>query len=297
MLPFKQLTYDDIPTIEKYISYQDYRTSEYTIAGIYMWRRYFDMAWCVVNDMLFIRMTFQSETPYFCVPVGPGDLRSALGELRNCCREQRQDLYLATVPDGARSLIEEEFGNPMSVESTRDWYDYLYLTEELANLTGKKFKTQRNHINKFKRSYTDYRFVRINAENIDQVRDFYKEYAPDNTPKGELPESESQAVSEFINEYYDRFNSIGYFLEIHGEVAGFAFGEIVNDTLFVHIEKASLNWHGSYQMLVNGFALELPSEIKYINREEDVGIEGLRQSKLSYNPVELLAKHTIRVKL
>jgi hypothetical protein len=240
-----------------------------------MWRRYFDMAWCVVNDMLFIRMTFQSETPYFCVPVGPGDLRSALGELRNCCREQRQDLCLATVPDGARALIEEE----------------------LANLTGKKFKTQRNHINKFKRSYTDYRFVRINAENIDQVRDFYKEYAPDNTPKGELPESESQAVSEFINEYYDRFNSIGYFLEIHGEVAGFAFGEIVNDTLFVHIEKASLNWHGSYQMLVNGFALELPSEIKYINREEDVGIEGLRQSKLSYNPIELLAKHTIRVKL
>lgn len=297
MLPFKNITLEDIPTIEKYLSYQDYRTSEYTIAGIFMWRSFYDMAYCIVEDMLFIKMTFKSETPYFCMPVGPGNLHSALVELRNCCQEQKHALHFAAVPEKAKLILEEEFGMPVSVEATRDWYDYIYLREDLAELKGKKFKTPRNHINKFKRTYTDYALKKIDEGNIDRVREFYAEYAPENTPEGEFPEAESAAVTEFLHKYYNKFSSIGYMLEIHGNVAGFAFGEIINDTLFVHIEKASLNWHGSYQMLVNGFAQRVPETIKYINREEDVGIEGLRQSKLSYNPIELLAKYTIKVKL
>lgn len=297
MLPFRKITINDIPTIEKYLSYQDYRTSEYTIAGIYMWRNFYDMYYCIVDEMLFIKMTFRSETPFFCIPVGPGDLRKALSELRDCCKEQRHDLYFAAVPEQAKAILEEEFGSPISLEATRDWYDYLYLRDDLAELKGKKFKAPRNHINKFKRMYTDYSLAKIDDSNIERVRGFYAEYAPENTPEGEFPEAESEAVTEFLNTYYDKFSSIGYMLEVHGNIVGFAFGEIINDTLFVHIEKASLDWHGSYQMLVNGFAQEAPDTVIYINREEDVGIEGLRQSKLSYNPIELLAKYTIRVKL
>lgn len=297
MLPFKTVTYDDIPVIEKYLPYQDYRTSEYTIAGIFMWRKYFNISYCVVDEMLLIRMIYKSDTPFFCIPVGPGSLKNALSSLRDCCKEQQHELIFAAVPSGAVAALADAFGAPVSIDDNRNWFDYLYLAEELAELKGKKFKTPRNHINKFKRSYPDYSFQKITMENISRVQDFYKAYAPDNTPDGNLPESESAAVSELINEYYSLFDSIGYYLEIQGKIAGFVVGEIINDTLFVHIEKASLAWHGTYQMLVNGFALMMPDHIMYINREEDVGIEGLRKSKLSYNPIELLTKSTVKVKI
>lgn len=297
MLPFKAITFDDSSTIEPFLSHQNYRTSDYTVAGIFMWHRFFNMSFCIVDEMLLIKMQYKSETPYFCIPVGPGSLDDALEALRNCCKEERHDLVFAAVPQAALSSLHKIFGEPLLVEENRDWFDYLYLADELRNLAGKKFRTPRNHINRFKRSYPDYRFVRITMENISLVRHFYSEYAPANTPEGEFPEAESAAVAELLDEYFDRFEAIGYYLEIKGQIAGFAIGEIINDTFFVHIEKASLLWHGSYQMLVNGVALLTPENIQYINREEDVGIEGLRKSKLSYNPTELLAKYTVRVSI
>lgn len=297
MLSFKLVTYQDITIIEKYLSYQDYRTSEYTIAGIFMWRKYYQISYCIIEDMLIIKMIYKSDNPFFCIPVGPGKLENALQALRDYCKKQNYDLVFATVPVKAIKTLESFFGILVSVEENRDWFDYLYLTEDLAKFKGKKFKTPRNHINKFKRSYHDYSFKEINIDNIGLVQEFYRMYAPDNTPEGELSEAESAAVFELIHEYFHLFDAIGYYLEIHGQVAGFAIGEIVNDTLFVHIEKASLKWHGTYQMLVNGFAKRIPKHIRYINREEDVGIEGLRKSKLSYNPIELLSKSTVKIKI
>lgn len=297
MLTFKPVTYEDIPIIEKYLPFQNYRTSEYTIAGIFMWRKYYQISYCVTEEMLIIKMIYKSDNPFFCVPVGPGSLAKALLALRDCCEEQKFELVFAVVPAGAMEALESAFGAPVFVEENRNWFDYLYLTEDLAMLKGKKFKTPRNHINKFMRSYQNYSFQEITAENIGKVQDFYAEYAPENTPEGDLPESESAAVAELINEYFSLFNAIGFYLEIQEQVAGFAIGEIINDTLFVHIEKASLKWHGTYQMLVNGFAKRVPAHVKFINREEDVGIDGLRKSKLSYNPIELLSKSTVKVKI
>lgn len=297
MLPFKPVTFEDIPEIEKYLPYQNYRTSEYTVAGIFMWRNFYQISYCIVEEMLIIKMMYKSENPFFCIPVGPGSLPKALEALRSCCKDQKYELVFAAVPDGAIPALESAFGKPVSIEENRNWFDYLYLTEDLASLQGKKFKAPRNHINKFKRSYHSYDLHRITADNIGLVKDFYADYAPDNTPEGALSESESEAVMELLNEYFHLFGAIGYYLEVQGQVAGFAIGEIVNDTLFVHIEKASLKWHGTYQMLVNGFARKVPDNIKFINREEDVGIEGLRKSKLSYNPIELLSKSTVKVKI
>ena len=102
-----------------------------------------------------------------------------------------------------------------------------------------------------------------------------------------------------VLENHKKYNMLGGYLEVDGKTIGYSFGEIIGDTLFVHIEKADVSYHGAYQMLTNSFLREFAAgdSVKYVNREEDCGDEGLRKSKLSYHPVELIEKTTVKVNL
>lgn len=96
----------------------------------------------------------------------------------------------------------------------------------------------------------------------------------------------------------NKFELPGAFIEVDGNIVAMSVGEVVNDTLYCHIEKANRDYHGAYQMIVREFAshiLEKYPDVKYINREEDVGDEGLRKSKLSYHPIDLLDKYCVLV--
>ena len=100
-------------------------------------------------------------------------------------------------------------------------------------------------------------------------------------------------------ENYKKYNMLGGVLRVNGKIIGYSIGEIIGDTLFDHIEKADISYHGAYQMLTNSFLKEFAADesVKYVNREEDCGDEGLRKSKLSYHPVELIEKNTIIIAL
>ncbi len=135
--------------------------------------------------------------------------------------------------------------------------------------------------------------MEIDETNRNEVRDFFldfsKKYAKD---YGTFKEERSKILEVFDN--FDTYGLLGGALKVENDIVGFSLGEIVGDTLFVHIEKADRNFTGSYQMLVNQFAKAYAGEsVAYINREEDDGDEGLRTSKLSYHPVRLLEKYTV----
>ena len=165
----------------------------------------------------------------------------------------------------------------------------------MLNLSGRKYGTPRNHINKFKKLYTDWSFEPISADNIPELIEFTKNFTF-GADKDESAMLELQMCMEVL-EKYDSYAMLGGALRVGGKIIAYSIGEIVGDTIFSHIEKADISYAGAYQMLTNQF-LRMYAEgddIKYVNREEDCGDEGLRKSKLSYHPVELIEKNTVYI--
>lgn len=164
------------------------------------------------------------------------------------------------------------------------------------NLIGRKYATPRNHINKFKKLYSDWTFSKITENDIPELIEFTKNFTF-NAQKDESANLELKMCIEVLNNY-DAYGMVGGVLRVNSKVIAYSIGEIIGDTLFCHVEKADISYGGAYQMLTNQFLRMYADNdcIKYVNREEDCGDEGLRKSKLSYNPVELIEKNTVFIK-
>jgi hypothetical protein len=294
MLTFEPINAENILQTAEYFKYKISRTSDYTIGAMYMWRDFYDTTFTIYDDMLLYKVKFYNRTSFTC-PVGSGSLDKAILALREYCRENNLPLWFCTLPEESLPVLINQYGGSIPGAPSQDWADYLYLAEDLANMAGRRYSGQRNHINKFKKLYPDYSYQRITPDNLPRIMDFMHDYEKNHAKEASLAQEEFNRALELMP-YLDKFKLPGGFIEVNGEIVAIAIGEIINDTMYCHIEKANRDYEGSYQMIVKEFSSDmLASGIKYINREEDVGDEGLRTSKLSYHPVQLLNKYCVLV--
>ena len=178
------------------------------------------------------------------------------------------------------------------ITETRDYFDYLYTSESLANLAGRKLASKRNHISYFEKTF-DWKYEPITPENISQCAILNEHWGRLNREKNpeEIGE-ENEAIKIALDNYFD-LGFEGGILTIQGEAVAFTFGERLNDNTFcTHVEKAYGNIRGAYQMINREFARQLQDRYEFINREEDTGSEGLRKAKLSYHPHRLIIKYS-----
>ena len=164
---------------------------------------------------------------------------------------------------------------------------------DLSTFKGKKFNGQRNHINKFKSLHPDYSFVEITKDNLNDIKEFFKKFTDLREMNGTETE-ESQKVLEVLDNF-EIYKLTGYALKVGENIVAFSMGEVIGDVLFVHIEKADISYRGAYQMTVKEFASRFENMATLINREDDSGDMGLRTSKLSYQPCEILDKYTVEI--
>jgi len=292
MLAFEPITADNILKSAEYFKYKVSRTSDYTIGAMYMWRDFYQTEFTIFDDMILYKVKFLDRIS-FTFPVGGGSLIKAMDALKEYCNMNNLPLWFCTVPEEAISILVNQFGGTIPGKPSRDWADYLYLAEDLANMAGRKYSGQRNHINKFKKLYPDYKYQRITSDNLPKIEAFLRDYQLNHGKDASLAQEELNRTLELL-QYLDAFHLPGAFIEVDGIIVALTIGEIVNDTLHCHIEKAVRDYPGAYQMIVKEFASDmLQCGVQYINREEDVGDEGLRTSKLSYHPVQLLDKYCI----
>lgn len=292
-LRFQKLELEHIPLIQPYFLRQERRMCDCTIGSTLMWRDYFDNCFAIVDDTLIFRSRYLDGKYAFTMPIGKEpDKLLALAE--EYCREQGIGLEFCTVAPADLERLRERWPD-LTVEDNRDWYDYLYESRDMVEFAGKKFAAQRNHIRRFERDCPDWSFERITESALDEVRAFYRKFIQERDKESETAQAEVGKVFEVLD-HYGQYGFLGGILRANGEIVGISMGEIVRDVLFVHIEKADTRYSGVYQKLVNCFAREfVTDEVRFINREEDVGDPGLRKSKLSYRPVKLLEKYTVRV--
>ena len=294
-LTFKPITLDSLPEIAPFLIRQGYRTCDFSVGGIYMWVDYFGYEYAVCRDTLFIKGSEEDhlQNTAFAVPVGNLDWPDSLSLLARYCREQGLPLILSAVPEPAAQAIAELYGCPIT--ELPDWGDYLYRATDLATLVGHRFNKKRNRVNKFKSTYPDFQYEAITPQNLPELIAFFDRYMQEYHKDSELFAYEESMVARVLREY-DRLPFDGGVLRVGGEIAAFSVGEVVGDTLVVHIEKARKEVVGAYEAINLFYSAQMAEahpEVQYINREDDAGDPGLREAKLSYNPETILKKYNI----
>ena len=292
MINFKKIELTDIPILKAYFSAYPSRQCDRSAGATAMWRDYFENCFAVIDGTIIFSSNFKDEV-CFSFPIGK-NVSNALDKLEEHCNELGIPLVFCTVNKAELPVLEKHFGK-ITADADRDWFDYLYEKDAMLNLSGRKYGTPRNHINKFKKLYTDWSFEPISGDNSPELIEFTKNFTF-GADKDESAMLELQMCMEVL-EKYDSYAMLGGALRVGGKIIAYSIGEIVGDTIFSHIEKADISYAGAYQMLTNQF-LRMYAEgddIKYVNREEDCGDEGLRKSKLSYHPVELIEKNTVYI--
>ena len=297
MLEFKKLTLEDIEKTKDYFLFSMNKTCDNTVGGTFMWRDYFNAEYAIFNDTLFfkVRIKYHGGMTAFTLPLGK-DIGGCIKEIEKYCSETRIPLIFCTVTKEEVQQIKKvyRYRNVMLYQET-NWSDYLYNASDLVTLAGRKYSGQRNHINRFHKTYNSFSFEVISQSNLQEVRDFYTGFCS-KTDKNSDIFAEEQAKTFEVLDNYDIYGLFGGFLRVEGAIAAFSIGELCNDVLHVHIEKADISYHGIYPMINKEFAKYFASEnINFINREEDVGDEGLRKSKESYHPCEIIDKFIVEV--
>ena len=294
MLEFRPLTPADVDTVRPMLGSNPNRLCDLTVGGIFIWRDYYKTEYAVHEGVLYFKVDYPGFGTAFAMPRG-GDGKREYGQVQEYC--ERRDIPVIFYPMPKQEL--EGLTNLFPCASVlwdRDTFDYLYEAEALKYFKGKKLSGQRNHVNRFARTYGDeWSFAPLTAEDAADVEAFLTRYA-DATQKESTTFEEDLAKTREVLHTFAHYGMVGGVLRVRGAVVGFSIGEVVGDTLFIHIEKADRACEGGYQMLVSQFAQRYAVDgVDYINREDDTGDPGLRTSKLSYKPVALLEKYAVVV--
>lgn len=287
---------EDRALINDYLKYADTRSCEMTFANTYLWSRHYDVGFAIVEDMLVFGHTAGDVS--FTVPVGPGGeerLKQALDTLMRYCEEQEVPFQLHNVTKEDFDRLEALYPGQFFISYEREYADYVYETEKLAKLSGKKYHSKKNHANKFKALYPDWSYEPISKDNVEECFQMALRWRELNGCEEDEEKHAEICVTLNYLRLFEELNMRGGALRVNGEIVAFTVGEPVGkDTLVVHIEKAFADIQGAYTMINQQFAEHEGAGFTYLNREEDMGEEGLRQAKMSYKPVFLVEKGVVR---
>ena len=294
-LSFRRLKLSDLEELRPFFFANKRRICDSTIGNTFMWRDLITTEFAIEDDVLYLRAELMPGRHIFAPPRSThSPAECFIDRLLEHCHENGEILRFFPASGVFHEELKSRFPE-LHEWSDAAWSDYLYNAEDLVTLAGRRFSGQRNHINKFKRLYENWRFEKITAENLPPVREFLVRYMQNNV-KEAMWYTEGNVKALEVLDNYELYRQLGGVLFVGDEVAGFALGEAVGDTLFVHTEKALMEYQGAYPMIVNQFsAMYATGDVQYINREEDDGDEGLKTSKLSYHPCMLLEKYHVEI--
>ena len=296
-LQFKRIEHGDMPLIWEFLEREKGRTTDFSYAGLFMWVDLFKYEYAIYRDTLFIKGVVENDRakPAFSLPIGGMQLSESIEVLKAYCQSEGLPMELSAVPEYAVAELQDI--GARYIELLEDWSDYLYDAGMLAMLTGKKMSKKRNHVNNFMQHHPEWSFEPLTASNADEAlafMDIYEREA-DETFMAREESRLSRLMIRMLAEG-DGVMHGGVLYDKPGSICAITIGDTKGDTLYVHIEKGTKAINGSYETINKEFAahvLQEHPEIKYINREDDSGDEGLRKAKESYHPIALLRKYNV----
>lgn len=274
---------------------QNQENSTYNFTNMFMWSGENDITYDVVEGCLVLFFQTGRQPVSASFPVGRGDKRAAVRCVSDYISEQGLRPVFRNLSDSMAAELQMLYPESFEYVEDRAAADYIYLAEDLINLSGKKLHAKRNHYNYFKNHYL-YTYKRLTREDMPSCMSLFKEWAQEKGEDERWLGSSAEATERLLTNF-EQLPVRGGGIYIDGELTAFSIGEPVSeDTVLVHLEFAT-ELRGAFNAINREFCADSWADFTYVNREEDMGLPGLRQAKLAYRPVRLLKKfNAVQVK-
>lgn len=288
---FKRPELEDKELISSYFRKYPSRSCERTFVNVFLWSRHYNVTFAIVENVLVFKEEDEDSLAY-AYPAGePEDVKKALEALMEYSAEKGFPFSLYNVTEEHFAQLSAWYPDEFQIEYNRDYADYVYESEKLMTLSGKKLHSKRNHINKFKIVNENWNYEPLTDENVEECFQMALKWRNENGCDADTEKNAEMCVTLNSLRLFKELEEKGGILRVNGEIVAFTLGEPVSeDTFVVHIEKAFAEVDGAYTMINQQFVEHECKDYKYVNREEDTGAEGLRKAKLSYKPVFLVEK-------
>lgn len=289
---FKRAELEDRDLIAHYFYHHASRSCERTFVNVYLWSRQYPVKWAVIEGALVFKSEDDSHVSY-AFPAGDEEsVKKALVEMKAYSEGKGYPFSMYNVTPADYEKLEQWYPGRFQIEYDRDEADYIYESEKLATLSGKKLHGKKNHVNKFRSVYEGrWSYESMKKENIEECFQMALEWRSQNGCNEDEKKNAEMCVCLNALRLFEELELKGGMLRVDGGIVAFTMGEPVSpDTFVVHIEKAYTDVPGAYNMINQQFVEHECMDYMYINREDDAGSEGLRKAKLSYRPVFLVEK-------
>lgn len=298
MIELHPVTLEDKAWIDPLVWAEASSSADYNFGNIFLWDRSFHQLVGRINDRVIVLPCYD-EKPFFAWPVGTGDLHPVMAAMEAHAKEQGFPFTLRGVTREHLPLLDELFPGRCAVESERPLWDYIYSAEKLATLAGKKLHGKRNHINRFE-AENDWSFQPLTEADFPDCVKLLDQWNSENPEDADSGASDEYMAIMRALENYGPLGMEGGILRVSGEPVAFTLGEqVCRHTFVVHFEKAHADLNGAYPMVNREFVRYIRKkypDILWINREDDMGIESLRQAKESYHPDHMVEKYTVVIR-
>ena len=267
------------------------RNCNYTFANLVGWQFWYYTEVCMLDDTVVLRYTSEGERAYMVCTAK--EISKEL--LENLLDDSQGNLVLIGLEDDqATQLYTLNSKLSTKIEPVRNQYDYIYRRTDLAALQGGHLQAKRNHVHRFRAEHPIFEYRPLTPELFDECRrltDIWQE----EKDASDTIDVEKQ-VMETIFSNWDTLGMIGGSIFVEGKMVAFTYGAAVTtDTIDICVEKADRRIEGAFAIINQQFAEHLPEQFVYLNREEDMGIPGLRKAKLSYHPEILLTYNVVHI--
>lgn len=290
MIQFKEVAITDREWISDLMRKTGCIGSEFTFSNLFNWSAAHTVRIGMAEGFLIVRSGKNNHR--YMMPIGSGDITSALAAIEKEAKEHKEKTLIYGLNKETIENIERLLPGRYVFEPARDNFDYIYEREKLSLLPGKKYHGKRNHIARFKENNPDWNYERIDNRNIDEAIEMNLEWCRQRgCDQSEGLQKESCAVMRGFKYYFD-LGLLGGLIRVNGKVVAFTFGSpVCENTFVVHVEKAFLDIQGAYPVINQQFVKNELEAYQYVNREDDVGDEGLRRAKESYRPAFMYERY------
>ena len=292
---FKDIEIDCKNILDKYFDLVDYEACEYCFTTLYMWKDLYNTKYYVEDDFAIVAGEYENKG-FIILPLAKKEnMNKAFDFIIKNFEKQHKAIHLKAINKEVFEYLQSVYGDRFEYIEERNNFDYIYDGESLRTLAGRKNQKKRNHLNSFVKEYGDrVEYKKLEEADFDECINLLKEWSKDKDESIEL-DSEFKAIKRIFKNYEklkDTLKISGIYID--SKLEAFSIGEMLNDNMAViHVEKANADIRGLYPYINQQFLLNEFNDVEFVNREEDLGIEGLRKAKLSYHPVKFAEKYTV----
>ena len=289
-LSFSSFRIQDKSLFQQYVQ-NGGRLCEHAFANLFAWQQAFGNQWAECEDRLIVRSRINVPNESSKYMILPNVYTVQLPEILQRIQEDAagNPFCLVQMSEEEKRYLEQHFPDTFLFDNPREAEDYVYDVEDFKTFKGRKLAAKRNHVNKFKSLYA-YHYEELIPEMFSECLRLLRLWRAEQYDTSALLDAEERVIRVFFD-HYRELDLSGGALFVDQDLVAFTIGSPISGQIFdIHIEKADVCYEGVFPMISQLFAQHLPSQYRYVNREEDLGLPGLRQSKLSYHPLKMEPK-------